>query len=370
MLDEIGICITAHERPALCRQLIASIQRFYPGARIYVCDDSRTRHTYEGVTNVDPGAYDIGVSAKRNALVEACTEPLVLLCEEDFVFTAHTDLSLFYDALQALPEVGLAGAACCRGRSGSRWPKRGVKRTWFAGISRMTGPAQKLSPPGPLQQVRHGGRTIRYHECDFVPNFFLARRETLRACPWDPDLKTAGEHIEHMTRMAAVRELSAAGGSNAEQYRRRFRGETAERKDGQVEVYALATIRNKRHFADRQRCALRRGERALVPAAYAEGLEAAGRAVPGMKAGDAQPMPIAPTDAPMQVILLPDTTCAHDRQHSDTYQASRGRSHIQMQKDKMGIYHREWTRGHWTTYPHGEPDWDDPATHAHAEPSP
>lgn len=376
MLDEIAFCVVSHERPPSARRLISSIREFYPDADIFVEDDSANPgggEPYEGATEIQPNAFDIGVSAKRNDLVQHAEDQgykYVMVLEDDFVFTEHTDVSMFYDLLEAKPELGVAGGACCYGRPGSEYPHNGVQRTWFEGLQWFDGPVQKIKPAEEIHEIRVDGRKIRYNIVHYLPNFILARPETLLACPWDEELKIAGEHIEHLSRLSAVR-----GNSNSplrtwrdenarDRYENMLYGNlTNDVVDGKRKMWAATGFRNKEHLSHRHDNYVGRGEIFEADADYCDEVQEKGLAKPSVNSGDETPMPIPETrmleDVALGVALVPDLTIGHDRYQPERYREQRYRDHIGIQKKKMGIYQRDHVEPRWMEYPWGEPDWEE-----------
>lgn len=173
-LDDTTIIIKAHERPDCLDDLIRSIHRFYPSARILVGDDSRHPAERSDVT-VHRLPYDVGLSAGRNYLVSQVETPYVLLLDDDFVFTADTDIQQLHDGLASADVV--AGRTTC-------WKERPL----FVGHFALDDDVLHMRP-GPVDAE---ALVPEYH---VVENFFLASCEALRKAPWDNRLKV-GEHID------------------------------------------------------------------------------------------------------------------------------------------------------------------------------
>lgn len=364
MHDQIAHIIPTHERPAMCQRLVDSILRQWPEARVYVCDDSKKPQTYDGATDVPATAYDIGLSAKRNLLVEATTEPYVMLWDDDYIAYEGTDLAPFWAVLQKRDHIGIVGG---------EWLLGDQRRIWFAGDVTPDGPVKRHRPPeGPPESLDHEGETYRFHECDFVPNWFLARRETLELVPWDPELKLQ-EHIEYFCRMAAVR-AQHGGDSREEAWRERYearaQGESLyEPESDKRLVYCHCKFSNERELAHLKNHTAEKGDWIEVRPQYADQLEEKGLVSRLTEMTDTRPFPLpdnpppeSDEHVPLGVALAVDTTCVHDRDHdvNEDYKANRRRDKFwTLQHQKLGCQQSDMVQ--WSEYPHGEADFPSPS---------
>lgn len=364
MHDQIAHILPTHERPAMCQRLVDSILRQWPEARVYVCDDSKSPSTYDGATDVQATAYDIGLSAKRNLLVEASDEPYLMLWDDDYIAYEATDLMPFWAVLQKREDIGIVGG---------EWLLGGRRRIWFAGEVTPDGPVKRHRPPqGSPESLRYDGETYRFHECDFVPNWLMARRETLELVPWDEELKLQ-EHIEYFCRMAAIR--AQHGGAPREEawrerYQARARGEAMYEAAGDRRlVYAHCTFSNARKLSHLEGHTAKKGQWIEVAPGYADQLEEKGLVSSLTEMTDTRPFPLpdnAPPGSgehvPVGVALAVETTCVHDRDHdvNEDYNESRTRDKFwRLQHQKLGCQQSDMVQ--WSDYPHGEPDFPTPS---------
>ena len=167
--------------------ILHSIHRRYPGVRVIVADDEyigvgreEWRRLSEVMDDFNVTYVQLvprsGLSAGRNALVEACTTRYLVLLDDDVFFTASTRLELMLEVLEARPEVQIVAGAYAQYHSPKATvavddysvlfePMAGQQGTWRAYYA----PRAK---PGACHQV-HAAH-----------NFFMARRDTLRRYPW------------------------------------------------------------------------------------------------------------------------------------------------------------------------------------------
>jgi len=170
----ITAIVTTFERPQSCLRLIGSARTFCPDLRLLVVDDSRNPGEWPEADDVLTMPFDSGLSAKRNAGVRRVGSGWVVIMDDDFVCLPQTNV-------QRLVEVAEA-----------------------TGLDIVGG--EVLNPDAPMRYhgyfdrqddhvtVRSGWETVDgANRCNLIPNFFVARAETLAAHPWDDDLKLA-EH--------------------------------------------------------------------------------------------------------------------------------------------------------------------------------
>jgi (N-acetylneuraminyl)-galactosylglucosylceramide N-acetylgalactosaminyltransferase len=100
-LDNVTIMIKAFERPKCLERLLKSIDKFYPGIKIIVADDSRvpSKNTRPNVTFLKL-PYNSGISYGKNRAMAAATTPYVVSLDDDFIFTAHTQLEIWLNILE------------------------------------------------------------------------------------------------------------------------------------------------------------------------------------------------------------------------------------------------------------------------------
>lgn len=198
----VDYCITTIERPRALERLLLSIAAHEPEAAVYVADQSEAFDSegYDRLAQrleeaglrrrptVDRLPFDCGLSTARNHLVDSTPSECKLILDDDFVFTEQTDVSKLVRLLELHPEAAAVGGGVVRGG-----------RIRHAGtlLQRDGTTLRQLAAGGPLQE-RAG---IRFRQTDCVPNFVLMRRQLFEHMRWDPDLKTAGEHIDFYLRM-------------------------------------------------------------------------------------------------------------------------------------------------------------------------
>jgi hypothetical protein len=332
-----------------------------PESHVYVCDDSRRPYRYEGATNVPATAYDIGLSAKRNLLVDATDESYIMLHDDDYVMMEETDLSVLWDLLHAFDDVGIVCAERAEKR-GKDWHAKG----WFTGRLWPQGSLRYHRPPeGRYDTVTVKGRTLRYHRVDFGMNWFLADRETLELVPFDEELKLQ-EHAEFFARLAAVRAEHDPDERSAkwrERYQEREYGAPQKLEpdsEGKVMVYARRSFSNRKHLSHLPGSMAHRGNWYRIDYEYAKDLLDMGHVASPVEMHDARPFPLPSNAGPSEdghvpcgVLLALDTICVHDPQGSPTYNGMRRRDEFwSLKHQKLGTNERDMVQ--WNDYPYGE----------------
>ncbi len=170
--------------------ILHSIHRRYPGIHIIVADDEYVGVAREEWRRLTDLMNDlnvtyvqlvprVGLSAGRNALVEACRTKYMVVLDDDVFFTAATRLDLLLSILETKPDVHIVAGSYTQYNS-----SRGVAEVNDYSLTFLPGTEQgvwraiapRLPSVGVCRQV-HAAH-----------NFFMARTSTLRRYPWHPKL--------------------------------------------------------------------------------------------------------------------------------------------------------------------------------------
>jgi len=192
---------------------VETLRLQYPEMHIIVADDGHCSDEKEerllamGVDKYIRMPWNSGLSAGRNALIDACETPYALMCEDDFSFTPNSHIE---HLRQLMDVVDIAAGlvynvrrwACHQGGEG--WDPFG----W--NFARKGGKIFRTGLTGHLKL--HEG--IRYETADLVLNFFVASVDALKKVRWDESLRLAFEHVDFFLRakdagLVAARSLDA-----------------------------------------------------------------------------------------------------------------------------------------------------------------
>lgn len=192
--DRCQILVKSFRRLGALERLVQSVRQFYPELDLLIADDSfdlpprllppniQRIQSLNGIQWLQL-PFDTGLAAGRNRLVAASTKPVLVLCDDDFVFTEETRLENLLTVLDQEPLIGLA-AGLVR-ENGDIW-------NW-SGHFKLSGRHLRIEP---LATPWHAASTVRYRRTDLALNFFAARRQLLEQCPWDERFKITGEHLD------------------------------------------------------------------------------------------------------------------------------------------------------------------------------
>ncbi len=185
-LDNVTAIIKTFERPAKLKRLVKSIKRLYPNLKIIVVDDSKVPSKLEGVHTITM-PFDSGVSAGRNAGLEAASTKYMLCLDDDFVFNRNTDLLQAYHSMEKHRDIDiLAGEVIYL-------PLRIVHD-----YSCMTVFQTSQKP------IKESGTFIGDFEVHLkVPNFYIGRTDRIRLVGWYDKLKRL-DHADFFTRAVGV----------------------------------------------------------------------------------------------------------------------------------------------------------------------
>jgi GT2 family glycosyltransferase len=185
-MKDIAICIPTFERPESCQRAVDSIRQFYPDVPVYIADDSRKPGEFEGaVTYHYP--FDIGVSAKRNWLIERSTEKYLFLMDDDQVFRQKNTLEVLFDTLKTT-DIHICGTELI---------EHGNFLDYHGDINIIDQilhyvPHKCIGKDCGIVKNRYGRR---FHDVQIIPNVFLAKREVFDKVRWDNRKKLA-EHTD------------------------------------------------------------------------------------------------------------------------------------------------------------------------------
>ena len=226
-LVSVGIKAVSHLRNHI-HFILHSIHRRYPGLRVIVADDEYigvAREEWRRLTDLMNDfnvtyvqlVPRVGLSAGRNALIEACTtrslspSPMgslnarvpvyvppvspsravcvwavphryLVLLDDDVFFTASTRLDVLLDTLESDPTIQLAAGSYVQYNSTAATAEINDYSLNFEKVPGAPDGYWRTAPPPPL---RAGAQCRPVHAAH---NFFMARTATLRKYPWHPKM--------------------------------------------------------------------------------------------------------------------------------------------------------------------------------------
>ena len=208
-MRDATIIVKTFERPQCLERLLASIVGAHWQGPVLIGDDSRRPYRdpilarYGGmVTEYLCMPFDIGSSAGRNLLLKKVATPYFVLCDDDFVFDARTDVNRLRELVETAGLDLVGGVYFDRMAPSWRQAAAAAARLdWWhlclrLGIEVPRKTFFNFAPCGVnqwrLTDIPYTPPVVR---CDYVSNFFLARMRRLieTVGGWEESLKM-GEH--------------------------------------------------------------------------------------------------------------------------------------------------------------------------------
>jgi GT2 family glycosyltransferase len=205
---QIAIIIPTFIRPQKVKNCIESILNVYPEGmvRIYVGDqsdiiDDNMQEFYNKLEikghKFFKLPYNCGLAYARNYLIQQIsTEPYILIIDDDFIFTANTELSKLIDVLEEKENHGICGGNLEGRHHYAGWLS-------YYSIIKKIFKIDIFSIPQEIQLTTdflYRNRKVTYYYSDSVLNFFLAKKEVFQDIQWDNDLLLV-EHLDFMLRL-------------------------------------------------------------------------------------------------------------------------------------------------------------------------
>ncbi len=182
VVENITFIYKSFERQGMAKRLYRSIQRYYPGARVIICDDSREPLKMDG-PQIIYLPFNSGLGAGMKALLAAVETPYTMRMDDDELLTPLSAISEQLAFLRLHENVDLCGvqAMPCRITKPELLAKEYSRFT-------MSGTGRKpIVPLGTRMDERHivMGK---------VANVFLARTDSLRKLGYDENIRMIDHH--------------------------------------------------------------------------------------------------------------------------------------------------------------------------------
>lgn len=182
------------QRHPMARRLYRNIQRFYPGTRVIIADDSSTplRLDGDGLTIIQL-PFNSGLSKGLNAALAQVQTPFVVRMDDDELLTPFTGIHHHLRFLMEHPEADLVGVLPRNIPMGGNWKQQ--KNPYFA--------QSMAHAPTPLKIPHMTWLDSTHVVLGKIPNIFLARTDTFRAVGYDDNIRMI-DHQEFFFRAAGT----------------------------------------------------------------------------------------------------------------------------------------------------------------------
>jgi beta-1,4-N-acetylgalactosaminyltransferase 2 len=174
LAQQLTVTVKTFLRPATARRFVRGARSTFTG-RIVVADDSpEPMGAPDERTSVLAMPFNSGVTVGRNAAIAAVGTPYVMVCDDDVVMTAATDLAGAVAFLEEHPE---ADAVCATLIELPRW------------YTLTYGDERELFPGHRPPLLPHGAHVGGLPVLMKGPPMYVARTDRLRRVPYDEKIR-------------------------------------------------------------------------------------------------------------------------------------------------------------------------------------
>ena len=186
MRENVTFIFKSFQRQRLAKKLYRNIQRYYPGVRVIIADDSKKplRLTGPGLQVIQL-PYDVGLSAGLNQALARVETPFVIRMDDDELLTPCSAFHRQLAFLENHPEVDLVGVLPMG------FP---VKKVWKENVTRAFFRFSMADAPKALKIPHMTWLDETHVVCGKVPNIFIARTEPYRAIGYDDNIRMIDHH--------------------------------------------------------------------------------------------------------------------------------------------------------------------------------
>lgn len=192
--DNVTFIFKSFERQKQAKALYRSIQRFYPGTRVVIADDSSKPLdlTGDGLTVIQM-PFNSGLSKGLNMALEKVETPFLVRMDDDELLTRHINIANELRFMENHREVDLVAFPCVSAMKSLSM--NSYLKTFFS-YTMKEAPLPLIIPHGTYIDQRHVvlGK---------VPNRFLARTEMIKKVGWDDNIRML-DHYDFYFRAAGV----------------------------------------------------------------------------------------------------------------------------------------------------------------------
>ncbi len=224
MRENVTFIFKSFERKNLAKRLYRNIQRYYPGVKIIIADDSKKPLVIKSEhVQVVHLPFNSGLSKGLNKALELVDTPFTIRMDDDELLSPYTAMHKHLRFLASHPHVDLVSILPYNASSVQKWQNL-VKPYYKENMAEA--PKPLIIPHGTLLEGN-------YIVLGKPPNIFIARTEKYRETGYDDNIRMT-DHLEFFFRAAGVLVSALALDSFVLHYHnpfnkkyRRFRGDVA-----------------------------------------------------------------------------------------------------------------------------------------------
>ena len=186
MRENVTFLYKSFQRQHLAKRLYRNIQRYYPGVRVIIADDSKKPLDLKGPgLQVIQLPYDVGLSAGLNRGLEKVETPFVIRMDDDELLTPCSNFHAQLAFLENHPEVDLVGVLPMGFPAKKGWKEK-VAQAFFR--------FSMADAPKALKIPHMTWLDDTHVVCGKVPNIFIARTNAFRSVGYDDNIRMIDHH--------------------------------------------------------------------------------------------------------------------------------------------------------------------------------
>lgn len=190
--ENVTFIFKSFERKRCAKKLCRNLQRFYPGVRIIIADDSKKslkiKNKYVKIIHLP---FNSGLSKGLNEVLKLVETPFTVRMDDDVLLTPYTQIHKHLKFLKENTDIDLVGVMMNNSHRLENWQSK--SKGYFA--ENMEGAPKALKIP-------HGTfLDNNYVVLGKVPNVFITRTEKYQALGYDDNIRMI-DHFEFFFRAA------------------------------------------------------------------------------------------------------------------------------------------------------------------------
>ena len=180
MRENVTVIFKSFERQKMAKRLYENLQKYYPGVRVVIADDSRKPLDLQGDSlTIIQLPFNSGLSYGLNQALERVDTPYVMRMDDDELLTVRTRLGKQVEFLERYSEIDIVGF-CVLTAIRCQNPDEAVRE--FTRFSMKDAPKPLLIP----HMTRVDGNHFVMGK---VPNVYVARTDKIRSIGWDSNIR-------------------------------------------------------------------------------------------------------------------------------------------------------------------------------------
>ena len=215
---QVTFIYKSFERQTMAKKLYRCIQRYYPGAKVIIADDSKIPLALDApYAEVIHLPFNSGLSYGLNRALERVTTPFTVRMDDDLLLTPFTGFEKQLAFLDRHPEVDLVGVQMCT--FPLLRPAEKVAKKYMSMSAHQIRKPLKIPHMTPLDKT--------HVVVGKSPNVFLTRTEAYRSIGYDDNIHLFDHHeffYRAAGRLVSAMDVSASVFHNHNRFDRNYEG--------------------------------------------------------------------------------------------------------------------------------------------------